>query len=207
MTGIILRHVATLLQAVDLRVILGEEDVVLFLALLHVDVSIVGAGDQDGRRAMVTGVVADLELAKIIVDLALDADGGLGDELLAVPVPEEDLPVWLAGQRDNEAIVFVIEGARHELSRLVRVQVLNVLRHRLLFPSIGQVIDAELAFVADSAALAHGKPMLLFVDRDVSDCLSVGRSCKFRKFGQKQFQNRARADRARARIEISTYLP
>ena len=41
------RDIATLLQAVNLRVILREVSVVLFLALLHVDVGVVGSGDQD----------------------------------------------------------------------------------------------------------------------------------------------------------------
>ena len=40
--------IAALLQAVNLRVILREVSIVLFLALLHVDVGVVGARDQDG---------------------------------------------------------------------------------------------------------------------------------------------------------------
>ena len=65
---------------------------------------------------MITRVITDLELANLIDDLALAADLSLGNELLAVPVPEEDLPVGLTGERNDKAVVFVIECASDELT-------------------------------------------------------------------------------------------
>ena len=130
---------------------------------------------------MIARVITDLELANFIHDLALAADLSLSNQLLAIPVPQEDLPVRLTGKCNDKAVIFVIEGAGDELTRVVSIHVLDVLGHRFLFLCVGKVIDSELAFVSYSTALAHSKPFLFFVDRDVGDCLRVRRSYTFRK--------------------------
>ena len=79
--------VATLLHAVDLRVVMGEEYVVFLLPLLHIDICVVWTSDKDSRGALIEWVVGELEIAESAIDLALATDVGLSDELFAVPVP------------------------------------------------------------------------------------------------------------------------
>ena len=69
---------------------------VLLLLALQIDVSVLGARYQDGLGLLIKRVVRDLEVAECAVDLALTPDTGLCDELLTLPIPEEDLPVRLS---------------------------------------------------------------------------------------------------------------
>ena len=65
---------------------------------------------------MITGVITDLELAKIILDLTLAANTSFSDKLLTIPIPEENLPIRLTSKGNDEAVIFVIESASDKLS-------------------------------------------------------------------------------------------
>lgn len=121
--------------------VLCENSVVFLFTLLQVDISVLGTSYQDGRGGLVKWIVRDLKVAECAIDLALAADIGLGNELLTLPIPEEDLPVRLTRQGDNHAAFFMAESTGDELLRVIRVTVLNLLGQRLLFLLSCQVED------------------------------------------------------------------
>ena len=175
MAGVIRRNVASLLNIVDLRVIVFENRVIFFLTLLHVDESISGTGDEHGRCTMVIWVVRDLEVADVALDVALPANACLGYELLTLPIPQEDLPVGLTGQRDYEAVLLRVEGAGDKFLGIVGVDILYLLRQRLLLLLARDVEDREFALVSSGHPLTHRYVLLALRDGHVGD--------RFRVFG------------------------
>lgn len=145
--------------------VMGEEDVILLLPLFHVHICVVGARHQDGRSTLIEWVVRELEAANVTFNLTLDPDARLGNELFALPVPEEDLPVGAACERHNHALFLRAEGARHELLRIKRIHVLNLLGKGLnlvLIAGFQHIVDGELAFVTSGAALTNRQVLLAF---------------------------------------------
>ena len=163
--------------------ILGEDRVMLLLfPLLHVNESVARARHQHCGCTLVEGVVRDLEVTDATLNISLASDACLSDKLLTVPIPEEDLPVRLAGQRHDHLLVFGAEGARDELLRVIRVNVLNLLWKRLSLLLAGHIVDGELALVGCSAPFANCNILLALGKCNVSDCLSVVRTCNRLKF-------------------------
>ena len=129
MTGEILGNLPAVLQIVNLTVLLSEMILVslVFLPLLNVDEGVAWTSDQDGIASLVKWIEGDLEVAESAVDRALIANACLGNKLLALPIPEKDLPIRLSCQCDNHTLFFVTERARDELLRVVCVAVLDLL--------------------------------------------------------------------------------
>ena len=161
MTGEVGRDGTTLLKIVDLRVILSENRVMLlFLALLHVHKSVARPGHQHCGCALIEGVVGDLEVANGALDVALAPDASLRNQLLTVPIPEENLPIRLARQRHYHLLVLGAESARDELLRVIRVDVLNLFRQSLSLLLAVHVVNRELSLVTGSASLTYGNVLL-----------------------------------------------
>ena len=95
--------------------VLRENCVIFLLTLLHVNESVAGACHQNGRRALIKWIVRNLEVAKLTLNDALAANADLSNELLTLPVPEEDLIVGFACERYNHALLTRAEGASDEL--------------------------------------------------------------------------------------------
>ena len=174
MAGKVCRDGTTLLKIVDLRVILRENRVMLlFFALLHVHKGVAGPGHQHCRCALIERIIGDLEVADRALDVALAPDASLGNQLLTVPIPEEHLPIRLACQRYDHLLVFGAEGARDELLRVVRVDVLDLLGQRLSLLLAVHVVDRKFALVTGSASLADGDVLLALGESHVGDSLSI----------------------------------
>ena len=164
-----------------------ENGVVLLLALLHVDEGVARAGDEHGRRTVVIRVVRDLEVADVALDVALPANACLGYELLTLPIPQEDLPVGLTGQRDYEAVLLRVEGAGDKFLGVVGVDILYLLRQRLLLLLARDVEDREFALVSSGHPLTHRYVLLALRDGHVGDRLGVfGAYCAERE--KRRFQ-------------------
>ena len=103
------------LKLIDLTVVLRENELILLLALLHVNKSVAGASHENGRCTLVEGVVRNLEVAQLAIKVALEANACLGHELFALPVPQEHLPVRVACQRHDVAFLLRAEGGGDEL--------------------------------------------------------------------------------------------
>ena len=117
MTREILRNLPAVLQIVNLTMLLREMILIslVFLPLFNVDECIAWTSDQDGIASLVKWIERDLEVAESAIDRALIADTCLGNKLLALPIPEKDLPIRLTCQCDNHTLFFVTERARDEL--------------------------------------------------------------------------------------------
>ena len=107
--------------------ILGEDSVILFLASLHVNKGVLRTSYKNCRASSIRGVVRDLEVAEGAIDASLAANACLGNELLTLPVPKEDLPIRLSSKRYNHALFTWAEGTGDELLRIVGIAVLNLL--------------------------------------------------------------------------------
>ena len=136
--------------------VLRENGVVLLLfPLLHVDEGVAGTSHQHCRCTLIERVVRDLEVADASLNVALTPNACLGNQLLTVPVPQEDLPVGLSGEGYNHLLILGTECTGNELLRVVRIDVLDLLRESLLQFLTLDVIDAEVALVSSRGALAN----------------------------------------------------
>ena len=176
MARIICRNIASLLNIVNLGVVVLENGVVLLLALLHVDEGVARAGDEHGRRTVVIRVVRDLEGADVALDVALPANACLGYELLTLPIPQKDLPVGLTRQSDDEAVFLGVEGARDKFLRVIRVDVLDLLGQSLLPLLARDIVDGEFAFLSSGNTLTHRYVLLALRDSHVGDGLGILRT-------------------------------
>ena len=118
-----------------------EDGVILFFALFHVDKGVAGPRDEDSRRAMINRVERNLEVADVSLYVTLATNACLGDEFFTLPVPHEDLPVGVACQRHDVALLLGVERTGYELIRVVSIAVLYLLRQSLLLLLAGDVVD------------------------------------------------------------------
>ena len=153
--------------------IMFEDGVVFFFTLLHVDESVAGSRHEDSRRTMINGVERNLEVADVSLYVALTTNACLSNEFLTLPVPHEDLPVWLSGQSHDIAFILRVEGTCDELLGVKSIHVLNLLRQSLLSFLAGDVEDREFALVTDGTSFTNSYELLALRYGDVSDSLGV----------------------------------
>ena len=174
MAGKVGRDGTTLLKIVNLGVILRENRVMLLLfALLHVHEGVSRPSHQHCGSALIERIIGDLEIADGALDVTLAPDASLRNQLLTVPIPEEHLPIRLACQRHDHFLVLGAEGARNELLRVIRVDVLDLLGQRLSLLLAVHVVDRKFALVTGSASLADGDVLLALGEGHVGDSLSI----------------------------------
>lgn len=140
--------------------IMFEDGVVFFFTLLHVDESVAGSRHEDSRRTMINGVERNLEVADVSLYVALTTNACLSNEFLSLPVPHEDLPVWLARQGHDIPFILRVEGTCDELLGVESIHVLDLLRQSLLSFLAGDVEDREFALVTDGTSLTNSHELL-----------------------------------------------
>ena len=117
-----------------------------------------------------------MEVADVALDVTLSANAGLSDELLTLPVPQEDLPVGLTRKSDDEAVLLGVEGARNKFLRVIRVDVLNLLGQGLLPLLARDIVDGEFALLSCGNTLAHRYVLLALRDSHMGDGLGILRT-------------------------------
>ena len=168
MAGEVRRNVSTFLQVVDLRMLMSQYVVVLWVTLvLQVVVSVVGTRDEKLRVGPIEWVPGYLEPGHGGVDGSLLSNLGEGHQLLIlvamrIPVPHDELPVWLSGKRYNNLLLLGVEGGGNELSRL-ELSILTGahLRHHLLASRLHDVNDLESSLLPLDASLTNAEELLI----------------------------------------------
>ena len=142
--------------------VMSEKSVCLFSAQLHIHVSVVRSSHQNSVGLHIERIVRQLEVTVLAVDLTLTANVSFRDQLLPVPVPQENLPIRTASESHDVLFLFVAEGARHKLLRIERVDILNLLRHLLQFFQCVQIKNTEFTLVSGSTTLANRDKLFAF---------------------------------------------
>ena len=88
---------------------------------------------------------------------------GHTDQLVHLPVPENDAPVWLTSQGDDLVSILVIwrESRRDKFLRTVHGEVVQILGERLLVFAVGHLKDRKLSFVTLGSPLAHAQVLAI----------------------------------------------
>ena len=126
---------------------------------------------------MDAGVPADNKVGGGGHDGATESNANFAHESLLFPVPEDDLPVGLAAERNQEAVTLGIEGRSNKFLTLVLTTLgLVIGQNRSLFVAHG-FADSEDGLFAHRIALADAEKVALCAHGDVSDGFGALGAC------------------------------